>query len=84
VQEGIKQTPVVWRDESLDLLGRLLALTAGLDAHDGIGDRVECGAPKDLEGDPVAFESLAASGEGLVDNVPGTRAGAGTGRTARS
>jgi hypothetical protein len=49
---------------------KLLAQATGFDADDGIGHRVErVRAPEDFKCDAIAFEALATSSEGLVNNV---------------
>jgi hypothetical protein len=49
---------------------KLLAQATGLDADDGIGHRIErLRPPENFKCDAIAFEALATSSEGLVNDV---------------
>jgi hypothetical protein len=60
----------VARSSGVVIAAKLVAQAASLDAHDGVGHRVErLGAAKDLKRDGIAFEPFAAPGERLVHNI---------------
>lgn len=60
----------VARSGGIVIAAKLVAQAASLDAHDGVGHRVESlGAAKDLKRDGVALEPFAPSGERLVHDI---------------